>query len=98
MGCDFTRMRLNYSGMAKREDIDLWLLLTDPVQAREYIARFDWSCPPEYRPTEIMLDSGRRIDFKDMSDQDAVVAATQILRDVEVPLVIRERNLQLWEQ
>lgn len=81
-----------------REDVDLWLVLTDPIEARRYIAEFDWNLPPDLRPTTIYLDTGRQVDFKTMSDEDAVVAATAILRDLEVPMVMREKQLQMWEQ
>lgn len=83
--------------MASRADVDLWLILTDPEEARKYIAAFDWSCPPEYRPNHIVLESGREIYFSIMSDEDAVIAATAILRDVEIPIVLREKNLIQWE-
>lgn len=91
------RLKVNLNGMA-RGDVDLWLILTDPIEARNYIKAFDWNCPPEYRPDKIILDSGRTVNFNTMTDEEAVVAATAILRDVEVPMVMLEKDLQNWEQ
>lgn len=83
--------------MASRNSIELWLLVTDPDRAREYIARFDWNCPEQLRPDQITLDNGRIINFAKMSDEEAVIAATALLRDFEVPLVMKTKNLQPWE-
>ena len=83
--------------MAPRNDIDLWLILTDPKEARDYIKNFDWRLPIEMQPSELMLDSGRVIHFKSMSDSDAVVAALELLRSVEIPEVMREKNIAKWE-
>lgn len=80
-----------------RNDIELWLILTDPKCARRYIADFKWNYPPEESPTRIDLDSGRTINFENMTDEDAVIAAQAILRDIEIPLVMNEKNLQFWE-
>lgn len=82
---------------ARREDVDLWLVLTDPICARKFINTYDWNCPPEWRPDKVVLSEDRVIRFEDMSDEDAVVAATAILRDVEVPMVMRTKNLEMWE-
>lgn len=73
--------------MAK-EDIDLWLILGDPKEARQYIEDFDWRM--KERPSQIQMDSGRTIYFESMSDEDAVVAAMAILREVEIPRIERE--------
>lgn len=73
--------------MAK-EDIDLWLILGDPVEARKYIEDFDWRLPE--RPGQITMEGGRTIYFESMSDEDAVIAAMAILRDIEIPRIERE--------
>lgn len=79
--------------MRSRNDIELWLKITDPKKAREYIAQFDWGCPEHWRPTQVFLNSGREIVFKNMSDEDAVIAATTLLRDVQIPVEMREKQL-----
>lgn len=78
---------------SRREDIDLWLVLTDPVCARKFIDEFDWSCPPEWRPDKVVLDNERAIYFEKMTDDEAVVAATALLRDVQVPMEMIERKI-----
>lgn len=83
---------------SRKEDVDLWLVLMDPSCARKFIEGFNWNCPPEWRPSKVVLDTGREILFEGMSDEDAVVAATAILRDVQVPQEMREKNMQFWEQ
>jgi hypothetical protein len=85
--------------MAKpRHEVELWLIVTDPARAREFIRNYDWGLPPNMAPDRVYTESGRVILFKEMSDEDAVVAATAILRDVEVPQVLRTRQLEMWEQ
>jgi hypothetical protein len=49
------------------------------------------------QPSELMLDSGRIIHFKSMSDSDAVVVALELLRTFEVPEVMKEKNFAKWE-
>ena len=83
--------------MANRDRVELWLLLTDPKEARKYIGDFDWNLPPKLRPDQIMLDSGKVIKFKNMTDDEAVVAASMLLRDVEVPMIMRSKQLEQWE-
>lgn len=82
---------------SKREDVDQWLILEDPVNAREYIRTFDWNCPPQFRPGNITLNSGRTIYFETMTDEEACAAAACLLRDVEVPMVMRQKQLEMWE-
>lgn len=86
-----------YIDMGSRSDIELWLILTDPIEARNYISSFDWSLPPDMRPDKVVLDSGRVIYFKHMSDQDAVTAAMELLRSVEIPMIMREKAYEQWE-
>ncbi len=83
---------------SRREDVDLWLVLTNPACARKFIADYQWACPPEWLPDKVVLDNERVIYFKTMSDEDAVVAAMEILRSVEIPLVMRTKQLEMWEQ
>lgn len=83
--------------MGSREDKDLWLILTDPVEARRYIKDFDWSLPPDMRPNKVVLESGRVIYFSEMTDEDAVVAAMELLRSVEIPMIMREKSYSFWE-
>ncbi len=80
-----------------REDLELWLVLEDPECARQYVKNFDWDLPPAMRPDKIILDNHREILFKNMTDEEAVLAAITLLRDVEVPLVMRAKNLERWE-
>lgn len=85
-------------GHMARADVDLWLILTDPVEARNYISTFDWNCPPQERPKKCVIqETGREITFATMSDEEAVVAAMEILRQCEIPMVMAEKNLAAWE-
>ncbi len=81
-----------------REDVDLWLILTDPIEARKYIDEFFWRIPRNMRPGAVEVDSGRQIEFKSMTDEDAVVAAMHILRHCEVPRAMVEKKIAYWEQ
>lgn len=81
--------------MATREDLELWLILTNPSEARDYIRTFDWACQSHLRPTEITLNSGRKIDFRHMTDDDAVVAAMELLRTIEIPMVMSQKQFEL---
>lgn len=77
--------------MPRREDVDLELVLRDPRCAREWIKAFNWEFieTPKY----IVFGLDERIYFDKMTDEEAVFAAKLILRDVEIPRVIRELNL-----
>lgn len=81
--------------MASRHDIELWLVLTDPEEARHYVQTFDWQQP--FIPDRVELDSGRKIFFDKMSDADAVAAAMALLRDIQIPREMHEKNLIPWE-
>lgn len=79
--------------MAKNPDLEL--LLEDPSEARKYIAKFNWypTTPPKY----VVLSADEKIPLKGpMSDQEAVLVAKTILRDVEIPAVMREKQLAPW--
>lgn len=80
--------------MASRKDLELWVVLTNPVEARHYVEHFNWNLPRHLCPTEITLDSGRKIDFLTMSDDEAVVAAQALLRDVEIPLIMNQKQFE----
>ncbi len=83
--------------MRTKEQIEIWLLLADPVEARRYIEEFDWCMPPELCPDKVCLDSGRIIYFTNMNDEDCVIAAMEILRSIEVPRIMREKSYELHE-
>ncbi len=90
-------MRLNLNGMASsRDQCDLWLVLTDPQCARIYISNFDWQ--DFHIPDRIEVDSGRMIDLVDISDADAVVVASFLLREYQIPREMADKNLEQWEQ
>ena len=78
---------------ARREDIDIWLRLGNPFEARRFIHEFNWNCPPEWRPDKVVTDSGRVIFFEDMTDAEAVVAAMEILRSVQIPYEMSEKKI-----
>ena len=73
---------------------DLELSLYDPVAAREYIKKFDWGVTEPLRPRSFVLDSGREIYFRTMSDPEAVMIALTILRGIEIPR--EQKNLNLF--
>ena len=77
--------------MAIRSDLELWLVLTDPKEARHYIRFFDWQQP--YIPDKIEIDSGRMVDLSCMSDSDAVVVALFLLRTYQVPREEAQKNI-----
>lgn len=62
---------------------DLFIALTDPKNARAYIANFDWGDldAPKY----VVWGVEEKIWFEKMTDDEAVIAALIILRDVEIP-------------
>jgi hypothetical protein len=81
--------------MANSKELELWVILADPSEARHYIKHFDWSCLSHLRPTEITTDSGRKIDFRTMNDDEAVIAAMEILRKVQVPMEMNQKQFEL---
>jgi hypothetical protein len=80
--------------MAKH-DLDLWLVLTEPFEARRFIYKFDWRQP--YTPGRIELDTGRIVDLENLSDNDAVVVALFLLRAYQVPRDMAEKSLLPYE-
>lgn len=75
-----------------RSDIELWLVLTHPDEARHYIKFFDWRQP--FIPDKIEVDSGRMISLHDMCDGDAVVVALFLLRKYQVPREEAEKRIK----
>ena len=82
---------------ARREDVDLFLVLTDPKAARAYIRNFSWDMPADLIPREIVTNTGRVILFKSMTDDDAVAAALELARSIEVPRAEIEAQLAPYE-
>lgn len=78
--------------MAKRrEEIDLSLSLEDPIRAREYIAKFEWDIPDP--PKYVCTNFDRYIYFDRMTDAEAVFAAHILLRDIQIPMEMRHKNM-----
>jgi len=77
--------------MPSRADVDMDLVLNDPICAREYIEEFDWS--PLDPPKFVVWGADEKIYFASMSDKEAVIAAHIILRDVEKPREYRKKKL-----
>lgn len=79
--------------------------MENPHAAREFIARkgpyaliYDW-CPLA-RPSDVYIDFDHIIPLKDpekLSNEDAIIAALAILRDVVIPQSERERDGQRWK-
>lgn len=88
-------MTLNLIRMASQYDLELWVVLTDPAEARHYINTFDWRQP--FIPQRIEVDSGRMIDLEGLSDEDAVVVASFLLREYQIPREMAEKNLAMYE-
>lgn len=82
---------------SRREDVDLWLVLTDPKDAREFIDDYNKALPPHLQIQRVELETNRTIYLRTMSDEDAVVAATHILREFEIPHVMNTKALEKWE-
>lgn len=78
-----------------REDVELWLILTNPFEARHFIEYFDWRQP--FPPDFIEIDTGRCIYLHSLSDEDAVALALFLLRTFLVPRELAEKNLAQWE-
>lgn len=79
---------------ARREDVDLALVLRDPKCARTWIKNFDWfpDPPVEYIPVD--LDQRIYLDNPEkLTDEDAVTAADFILRNIVFP-----RELEVVEK
>jgi hypothetical protein len=80
---DFRARGASMPAGRSREDIDLELALRKPARAREYIRQFDWGVPdpPDHWPVGV----DGRIWFSSMTDKEAVIAALQILIEIERP-------------
>lgn len=80
-----------------KKDVDLYLKIQYPQGAREFIDNFDWS--PCDKPDHVFLNIDKSIplDTAKMTDQEAIQAAIVIMRDVYIPSVKREKNLEMWE-
>lgn len=76
---------------ARREDVDLVIVLNNPRCAREWIAHFDWG--PLDAPKYIVFGIDDKIYLDNMTDEEAVVAAHIILHDVEIPMNFRTKEL-----
>jgi hypothetical protein len=59
------------------------LNLRNPYDARIYIKEFEIPGYPYCKPTNIETNSGRTIEFKEMTDDDACIAA-HLLHDIMV--------------
>ncbi len=77
---------------------DLHQRLLYPQNARTYIDRFDWT--PLGKPKFIVLSGGRELllDTNLLSDEDAVSAALTLLVDVEIPVAMRTKLYERWDQ
>lgn len=80
---------------SKREDVDLELVLRDPVCARQWIE--DYLKRQTLAPKFIVVEEGceivRTIYFDKMTDDEAVEAAFHILQDSEIRQAVYELNL-----
>jgi hypothetical protein len=76
---------------ARHEDVDLEIVLNDPKCARQWIKDFDWGRleAPKY----VVFGIEDRIYLGQMTDAEAVLAAHIILRDVEIPMNFRTKEL-----
>jgi hypothetical protein len=66
-----------------REEVDLEIALKNPERARKYVLEFDWGLPDP--PKYVVWGLEEKIYFDNMNDEEAVVAAFIILRDVDIP-------------
>jgi len=78
---------------ARREDVDLWLVLARPEAARHYIKNFDWGVPLDDIPDLYTTDTGRKIDLSRMNDEEAVVVAMDLLRNYQMQDEIADLHL-----
>lgn len=79
---------------SRREDVDLDLVLNDPVCARKFIADFEWACSPP--PQYVVYGIDQKIWFDRMTDEEAVAAAHMILNDVEKQMAWKTSQMQIW--
>lgn len=79
-----------------REEVDLELALNKPERARKYIAEFDWGLPDP--PKYIVWGLQEKIWFNNMTDEEAVIAAFIILRDVDIPQIWRTAEMLEFEK
>jgi hypothetical protein len=70
---------------SKREDVDLELLLKDPKIARRWVLDYKWDLPDP--PKYIVWGVDQKIYLNEMTDEESVLAANLILRDIEIPRV-----------
>lgn len=90
--CRHNWKELTYRPMGpRRKTVDLAEALEDPLEARKYIANFDWNQPDP--PKYIVWGLEEKIWFDKMTDAEAVFAAKMILRDIEIPTVMRQADM-----
>lgn len=79
----------------RREDVDIHEILGDPTYARDYVTSFNWNGPP---PKQIVLSAFESVPARGpMSDEEAIRAARILLRDIEIPQIMKEKQLEKWE-
>lgn len=80
---------------SRREDVDLELVLRDPICARRWIEDFNrrQTEPLKFAVLENGLEIEKVIHFETMTDDEAVEVALQILQDCEIRQAIHELNL-----
>lgn len=67
--------------------------LDNPVDARWYVANFDWGNRKE-KPSYIELSNGARINFDNMTDEEAVTAARGLYFDIRIQIEKRNSIVQ----
>lgn len=80
---------------ARREDVDLELVLQDAACARKWVHDFNWGTVDA--PKFIVIDQGpdvpRTIYFDRMTDDEAIEVAWHLLHEFEIRRAVHEMNL-----
>lgn len=79
-----------------RPSPDMHRRLQDPSEARKYIDSFDWGPIPKPKCIVLTAEKSVPLEGDQLSDEDAITAAICILRDVEIPLVMRTAQYECW--
>lgn len=83
--------------MGSLKKIDLLEAIQDPSGARQFIKHFDWQgLPGIATPDSITLDNGKIIEFKNMSDDEALLVASIIFHELHIPRAIKELAFEKW--
>lgn len=79
---------------ARREDVDLEIVLKDPKCAREWIRNYDWGHEtPTYINVHFDGLNIEKILLESMTDQQVILVAKTILYEIEIERVKNQKAM-----